>query len=132
MSSSLEGADDIIAECLIYEEQDSHLVKELTKSNLRHTLERVMKGYMTAGKDIRVLIKLFQVSGLIDGVLVEGSEMKPIQVLQKVQASKYGLVNDSIESIQKQMITSVCINSYFQKVIARSGISRICGPEAVS
>jgi len=58
--------------------------------------------------------------------------MKPIQVLQKVQASKYGLVNDSIESIQKQMITSVCINSYVQKVVSRSGISRICGPEAVS
>lgn len=132
MSSSLEGADDIIAECLIYEEQDSLMVKELTKSNLRHTLERVMKGYMTAGKDIRVLIKLFQVSGLIDGVLVESGEMKPIQVLQKVQASKYGLVNDSIESIQKQMITSVCINSYVQKVVSRSGISRICGPEAVS
>jgi hypothetical protein len=57
------------------------MVKELTKSNLRHTLERVMKGYMTAGKDIRVLIKLFLVSGLIDGVLVESGEMKPIQVL---------------------------------------------------
>jgi hypothetical protein len=57
------------------------MVKELTKSNLRHILERVMKGYMTAGKDIRVLIKLFQVSGLIDGVLVESGEMKPIQVL---------------------------------------------------
>ena len=35
------------------------MVKEIVKANLRHTMERVLKGYMTAGRDLRVLVKMF-------------------------------------------------------------------------
>jgi hypothetical protein len=53
----------------------------LLKGTLRNSIERALKSYMTVGRDIRVLIKLFEVSGLIDGLLIENGEIKPIQVL---------------------------------------------------
>ena len=39
---------------------------------------------MTSGKDLGVLVELFQLSGSVDAVLIEHGELKPIQIVQKV------------------------------------------------
>jgi hypothetical protein len=83
-SSFGDGSDDMIAECLLYEEQDLLMSKELVRAGLQKTIERVLKGYMNTGRDSRVLVKMFEVTGLIDGVLIEHGELKSIQILQKV------------------------------------------------
>jgi len=54
------------------------MVKEIIKAEMRHKVERVIKGYMNVGRDIRVISEMFKVAGLIDGVLIEGEQMKPI------------------------------------------------------
>ena len=80
----IDCCDDIIGDCLIFEEQDQALAKQLVSQNYKSTIERIQKSYMTSGKDLGVLVELFQLSGSVDAVLIEHGELKPIQIVQKV------------------------------------------------
>ena len=73
------------------------MTKYLVENKFKGTVERVMKSYMTAGKDIKVLSYLFKLSGVIDGLMINEGEIKASQILLKVQASKYASLNDSVE-----------------------------------
>jgi hypothetical protein len=46
------------------------MIKHLVENKYKSTVERVMKSYMTAGKDIRVLSFLFKLSGFVDGLMI--------------------------------------------------------------
>lgn len=60
------------------------MAKQIVKARLKTMIERMMKNFMTSGRDLGVIIKLFQVCGLIDAVLIEHGELKPISVLSMI------------------------------------------------
>ena len=53
-------------------------------------IEKLTKSYLTVGRDLTVLIQLFKTSGKVDAVLIDNNDLKPHQLLTKVQANRYG------------------------------------------
>lgn len=102
--------EEAIALSLADQEREEAMTKHLKQQGFKSVLERVLKSYMTSGRDIAVLAELFQLSGALDGLLMQQGET--LQVLPKLQASKFGQVTEHIESLQKPMINALLVNCY--------------------